>query len=55
MNALSTLSLLVFLAAILYYKSIDGWSLVVCLVIAWALLNKKFLYLMYHTLGRDLR
>jgi solute carrier family 27 fatty acid transporter 1/4 len=56
MNTLTRYGTLAALAAGLSFNSwLEGWSLGVFLVMAWILSHGQFLYLMYHTLGRDLR
>jgi len=56
MNTLTRYGVLAALAAGLSFNSwLEGWSLGVFLIVVWILTHGNFLYLMYHTLGRDLR
>ena len=56
MNTLTRYGVLAALAAGLSFNSwLEGWSLGVFLFVVWILSHHNFLYLMYHTLGRDLR
>ena len=56
MNTLTRYGVLAALAAGLSFNSwLEGWSLGVFLFVVWMLSHGNFLYLMYHTLGRDLR
>jgi len=56
MNTLTRYGVLAALAAGFSYNSwLEGWSLGVFLFTFWILSHSQFLYLMYHTLGRDLR
>jgi len=56
MNTLTRYGVLAALAAGLSFNSwLEGWSLGVFLFVVWILTHGNFLYLMYHTLGRDLR
>ena len=56
MNTLTRYGVLAALAAGLSFNSwLEGWSLGVFLFVVWIFSHGNFLYLMYHTLGRDLR
>jgi len=56
MNALTRYGALAALAAGLSFNSwLEGWSLGVFLFLVWILSHGQLLYLIYHTLGRDLR
>ena len=47
--------LAVLVAGVAFNPWLEGWNLFVFLVILWVLYNGKSFYLIYHTLGRDLR